>query len=128
MCSASPDSYPGRCRVGKRIPGKMLPHRRLVSVRHFNGGGANGRHYDDPVIVKRALIAEGSDLIRDQYDSEVVSSTTIYLERSALPKVPTPDTEVTYWAGTADERTATVVRVMRHKHDRIADLLEVKLR
>lgn len=105
----------------------LLPHKELVDVEPYLGGGADGRLYDDPVRVPRALILDDVQLIRDQYDSETELSAIIYLERKALAEIPTPETRVTIWAGTPDERTATVDACGRYEHPDIADLLEVRL-
>lgn len=114
--------------MGRRIPGKMLPHRRLVVVEPYLGGGANGRSYGPPVTVERALIIDSDELVRDQYDTETISTTTVYLERSALAQIPVPETRVTVRAGTPDVRETHVIRCDRYEHPRIADLLEVRLR
>jgi hypothetical protein len=114
--------------MGKRIPGKLLPHRRLVKVEPYEGGAANGRAYGPPVTVERALIVDSDELVRDQYDTETISTTTIYLERAALANIPVPETRVTVRAGTQDERETHVIRCDRYEHPRIADLLEVRLR
>ncbi|MHA3724323.1 hypothetical protein ACXR2T_10630 [Leucobacter sp. HY1910] len=113
--------------MGKRIPGKLLPHRDLVTVEPYLGGGANGRHYGPPVTVRRALIVDADQLVRDQYDAEVSSGTTLYFERHELAELPSPETRVTVRAGTADERVTHVIRCARYDHPRIADLLEVSL-
>ncbi|WP_449281251.1 hypothetical protein [Leucobacter sp.] len=114
--------------MGRRIPGKLLPHRRLVVVEPYLGGGADGRSYGAPVTIRRALIIDSDELVRDQYDVEVIASTTVYLERAELAEIPTPETRVTVRAGTADERTVHVIRCDRYEHPSIADLLEVRLR
>lgn len=113
--------------MAKRIPGKLLPHRRLVVVEPYEGGGADGRSYGAAETVDRSLIIDTDVLVRDQYDAEVNSSTTIYFERSELSALPTPETRVTVRAGTADERETHVIRCDRYEHPRIADLLEVRL-
>lgn len=114
--------------MGKRIPGKMFPHRRLVVIEEYLGGGANGRSYGPPQTIPRAYIVDADEIVRDQYDAETTSTTTVYLERSAVARIPAPETRVTVRAGTADERVAHVIRCTRHDHPKIADLLEVRLR
>lgn len=113
--------------MAKRIPNKLLPHRRLVTVEPYLGGGANGRSYGTPEPVERALIIDSDVLVRDQYDAEVNSSTTVYFERAELTALPTPETRITVRAGTPDERISHVIRCDRYEHPRIADLLEVRL-
>lgn len=113
--------------MARRLPNKLLPHRRLVTVEPYLGGGANGRSYGTAETVERALIIDSDVLVHDQYDAEVNSSTTIYLERSELTTLPTPETRVTVRAGTPDERVSHVIRCDRYEHPRIADLLEVRL-
>lgn len=113
--------------MGRRIPGKLLPHRRLVHVEPYLGGGANGRSYGAPEVVERALIVDSDVLVRDQYDAEVNSATTIYFERSEVSEIPTPETRITVRAGTPDQRVSHVIRCDRYEHPKIADLLEVRL-
>lgn len=105
----------------------LLFHRGLVTVEPYEGGGANGRSYGDPVTIARAQIVDDVKLIRDQYDAETNLSAIVYLERSALAKIPTPETRVTIWAGTPEAREAHVVQCGRYQHPDIADLLEVRL-
>lgn len=112
----------------RRIPGRLLPHRRLVIIEPYLGGGANGRAYGPPVTIARALIVDTDEVVRDQYDAEVIVSTSVYFERTTLDDLPTPETRVTVRAGTPDERIAYVVRCSRYEHPSITDLLEVKLR
>lgn len=106
----------------------LLPHKRLVVVEPYEGGGANGRGYGTAETIKRAQIVDSDELVRDQYDAEVISTTTVYLERSAVQAIPCPETRVIVRAGTEDERTAYVIRCDRYEHPDIADLLEVRLR
>ena len=115
-----------QCRVERALD-ELLCHRDLVKVEPYLGGGANGRAYGAEVEIRRALIVDADELVRDQYDSEVKSATTVYLERSALAAIPIPDTRVTVRAGTVDERTTHVIRCDRHEHPEIVDLLEVRL-
>lgn len=105
----------------------LLPHKNLVVVEPYLGGGANGRHYSPPVTLARAQILDDVKLIRDQYDSETKLSAIVYLERDLLDAAPTPETRVTIWAGTADERVAYVEGCGRYEHPNITDLLEVRL-
>lgn len=97
-------------------------------VHQFKGGTAGGRSYGTAETVKRALIVDDAELLRDQYDAETLITALIYFERSEVEKIPVPETKVIIWAGTADERTAYVVKCGRYQHPRIADLLEVRLR
>ncbi|UOQ58099.1 hypothetical protein MUN78_04435 [Leucobacter allii] len=106
----------------------LLPHRGLVVVEPYLGGAANRRIFGPPATIERALIVDSDELVRDQYDAEVVASTTIYLERAATGDLPAPETRVTVRAGTADERVVHVIRCDRYEHPDIADLLEVRLR
>lgn len=105
----------------------LLPHRDLVVVEPYLGGGANGRSYAAPVMLKRAQIIDDVRLIRDQYDAETKLSAIVYLERALLAEIPTPETRVTIWAGTTDQRVAYVDGCGRYEHPDIADLLEVRL-
>lgn len=106
---------------------QLLFHRDLVVVEPYKGGGANGRSYGEPVSIARAQIIDDVTLIRDQYDAETSTTAIVYLERSALVDIPTPETRVMIWAGTPDEREAHVERCGRYQHPEIADLLEVRL-
>ena len=106
---------------------QLLFHRDLVVVEPYEGGGANGRIYGEPVTIVRAQIVDDVKLIRDQYDAETNLSAIIYFERSALERIPTPETRVTIWAGTPEAREAHVERCGRYQHPDIADLLEVRL-
>lgn len=112
----------------RRIPDKLLPHRNLVTVEQFQGGTAGGRSYAAPVTLKRALIIDDVELLRDQYDSETILTAVIYFERSEVVDIPSPETKVTIWAGTDDQRVAHVVKCGRYQHPKIADVLEVRLR
>lgn len=112
----------------RRIPDKLLPHQELVKVEPYLGGGAGGRSYGTPVTIKRAQIIDDVELLRDQYDADTIITALVYLERSELTEIPTPETKVTIWAGTGDERVAHVVKCGRYQHPKIADLLEVRLR
>lgn len=112
----------------RRIPNRLLPHRDLVTVEQFKGGAAGGRSYAGPHTVGRALIIDDVELLRNQYDSDTALTAVVYFERSEVADVPSPETKVTIWAGTDDERTAHVVKCGRYQHPQIADLLEVKLR
>lgn len=105
----------------------LLPHQELVVVEPYLGGGANGRHYGDPVTLERAQILDDVKLIRDQYDAETKLSALVYFERRLLAEIPTPETRVTIWAGTPDERIAYVEGCGRYQHPDIADILEVRL-
>lgn len=105
----------------------LLPHRDLVVVEQYLGGGANGRHYGAPVTLARAQILDNVKLIRDQYDAETKLSAIVYLERHLLAEIPTPETRVTIWAGTDDERVAYVEGCGRYQHPDITDILEVRL-
>ncbi len=105
----------------------LLPHRELVTIEPYLGGGANGRTYGEPVTIPRAQIIDDIKLIRDQYDAETSINALVYLERSALSEIPTPETRVTIWAGTPDAREAHVESCGRYQHPEIADLLEVRL-
>ncbi|QIK63839.1 hypothetical protein G7068_12035 [Leucobacter viscericola] len=111
----------------RRIPGKLLPHRNLVQVIPYLGGGANGRSYGEPVAVKRAQINDEMKIKPDQYDAETTAPSTVFFERSEVPTIPAPESRVILWAGTVDERETHVESVKRHEHPRIGDLLEVKL-
>ena len=121
--------------MARRIPKRriekalntLLFHRDLVTVEPYLGGGANGRVYGDPVTIERAQIIDDVKLIRDQYDSETKLAAIVYIERSALEHIPTPETRVTIWAGTGEERHAHVEGCGRYHHPDIADLLEVRL-
>lgn len=112
----------------RRIPGKLLPHRNLVKVDKYEGGGAGGRVYAGTTTVKRALILDDVDLIRDQYDAETTLSAIVYFHRDEVEALPEPETKVTIWADTPNERNAFVVKCGRYHHPKITDLLEVKLR
>lgn len=112
----------------RKIPGKLLPHRGLVVVEPYLGGGAQGRIYGNPVVIKRAFIDDDEKILRDQYDVETVLTGTVFFTRDELKTIPVPETRVMIWVGTPDERSAVVDSVARYHHPRIADLLEVKLR
>ncbi len=112
----------------ERALDELLCHKNLVTVDPYLGGGPNGRAYAAAVPVKRALIVDATKLRGDQYDKDAAITATVYVERSALAEVPTPETRVTIWAGTPDERSAHVELCGRYEHPQITDLLEVKLR
>lgn len=106
----------------------LLPHRNLVRVHPYKGGGSGGRVYGPPEMPTRALIVDDAELIRDQYDAETIINAIVYLERGEVTDIPVPETKLTLWAGTDDEREAYVVKCGRFEHPQIADVLEVKLR
>lgn len=105
----------------------LLPHKELVVVEPYLGGGANGRAYGPPVVLDRAQIIDDVKLIRDQYDAETKLSAIVYLERRLLAEIPSPETRVTIWAGTPEKRVAYVEGCGRYQHPDIADILEVRL-
>ena len=98
----------------------------MVIVEPYEGAGADGRLYGAPVTIDRALIIDADTIVKAA-DGDVNSATTVYLERSELARIPTPDTRVTVRAGTVDARTTHVISCTRYEHPVIADLLEVKL-
>lgn len=106
----------------------LLPHKELVVIEPYLGGAANRRIYGPPVTIRRAQIVDAARLSGDQYDKETAIAATVYLERSAVDEIPTPEARVTIWAGTADERQAHVEVCGRYQHPNITDILEVKLR
>jgi hypothetical protein len=112
----------------ERALARLLCHRGLVTIEPYAGGAANRRIYGPAVSVKRALIADAARLTGDQYDKETTVNATVYFERSAVAEVPSPESRVTIWAGTPDERTAHVEVCGRYQHPELTDLLEVKLR
>lgn len=114
--------------MGRRIPGKLLPHRGLVIVEPYLGGGANGRAYGPPITITRAQINDETAKTGDQYDAETIATATVYFETRELSAPLPPESRVTIWAGTPHERTASVESCARKQHPRIADFLEVKLR
>lgn len=114
--------------MGRRIPGKLLPHRGLVIVEPYLGGGANGRSYGPPVTIRRAQIDDSVEKTGDQYDAETVGPATVYFETRETGELLPPESRVTIWAGTPFERTGTVESCGRSEHPQIADFLEVKLR
>ncbi|QIK64151.1 hypothetical protein G7068_13790 [Leucobacter viscericola] len=111
----------------ERTLNALLPHRELVTVTPYLGGGANGRVYGTPVTLKRAQILDDIKLIRDQYDKETSITAVVYCERSELEDIPIPETRVTIWAGTRDQRDAHVESAGRYEHPEFVDLLEVRL-
>lgn len=113
--------------MARRIPGRLLPHRNLVVIEPYLGGGANGRSFGPANTITRAQISDKTSLVRDQYDKEVTSATTLYFETNELSMHPPVESRVTIWAGTAHERVTHIVAVSRYEHPSVADFLEVKL-
>lgn len=97
-----------------RIPGKLLPHQ--VTVERYLGSGGYGDVYADPEHITRALVEDGTKLVRNPGGSEVVSSATIYLEPPETPIKP--GSLVTRWAGTAYEVTSKVITSSLLSHPR----------
>lgn len=113
--------------MGRRIPRKLLPHHNLVVVEPYLGGGANGRSFGPAETVEWSQIDDKTVLVRDQYDKETVSSTTVYFETDALSTLPPLESRVTVWQGLPGERDTHIVAISRRMHPRIADFLEVRL-
>ncbi len=112
----------------RRIPRRLLPHRGALIVAPLGGVSASGRRFGPPITVDRSLVIDGVALRGTQYGREAEVTGAVYCERSAFVSIPAPDSKVTLWPGTVDEREAVVHRVERYYHPRIADLLVVLLR
>lgn len=106
----------------------LLPHKNLVTVEPYLGGGADGRAYGSPVTLSRCQIVDSEELVRDQYDAEAISTAKVYFERAQLVALPVPETKFVLRVGTADEREAFVMKSARYEHPDIADIVEVTLR
>lgn len=97
-----------------RIPGKLLPHK--ITVERYLGSGGYGDVYDTPETVERVYVEDGTKLVRNPQGSEVVASSTIYLE---IPDQPIePGSLVTRWDGTAYAVTSKVITASLFHHPR----------
>lgn len=113
----------------RRIPARLLPHGRLVQIELAIGTGSKGRIYSAPIVMRRAQIVEATEIVRTASgDMHTVASCTVYLDRNELGLTPKPESRVTVWLGTEDERATTLVSVSRWQHPVIGDLLELKLK
>lgn len=93
------------------IPAHMTPHR--VTVEPLTGSGGMGDVYGPPVTDIPAMVEEGATLVRDASAVEVVSSARVIC---AWEVMAPPGSLVTLWAGTAKERTATVITTAGAPH------------
>jgi len=95
-----------------RIPARLLPH--TIAVKPYLGSGAYGDVWGTTETVKRTLVEDHVQLVRDTAGREVTSSTTVYLEPRPLPA----GSLVTVWSGTWREREARVIAVASLDHPR----------
>lgn len=93
-----------------RIPSRLLPH--TVVVRPFLGAGPYGDVWGEAETVKRALVEDKTQVVRDAGAREVTSSTTVYLEPRELPA----GSEVTVWPGTQWEKKRKALAVSHFDH------------
>lgn len=111
------------------IPRRAVPHRDLVTVEPLTGNGAAGRSYGPRFTIGRAQIVDGLALQGTQYEKESNVSGVVYCDRAELgADLPFPDSRVTIWAGTPEQRFANVKRCERYEHPEIADLVVMVLR
>lgn len=87
-----------------------FPH--SVTVRIASGSAGMGSSHAAPVGL-RAEVKDEQRLVRASSGAEVVSSTTVTVP---LDSGVTSGSLVTVWAGTAHERTSTVIAVQRDEN------------
>lgn len=105
-----------------RIPRVLLPHR--VAVEVYEGQGAYGPIYADPVTV-RAYVEDARRVVRRQQDgAEVISESTV---RTAPHHVIPAQSRITVWPGAPYERTAEVITSSRYQHPGTPSHLELAL-
>lgn len=114
--------------MSRRIPRVLFPHVNAVSVAPLTGSNAAGRIYGADVVLKRALIIDGTGLTGTQYEREAEVVGVVYCERDAIDAIPVPDSRVKLWLGERDEHDAFVKRTEHYKDPRLGDLLVLVLR
>jgi hypothetical protein len=104
------------------IPAFLTPH--TVTVRPLTGSGGMGAVYGSPVADIPALVVEGAQLVRSPSGEEVVSQAQVSVHFDV--EAP-PGSEVTVWAGTAKERTSTVITASGGPHPTLPSFLTLAL-
>ena len=104
------------------IPPFLTPH--TVTIRPRLGSGSMGPIWGDPVPDIPALVVEGAQLVRSPGGSEVVSQAQVSVHFDV--EAP-PESEVTIWAGTPKQRTATVITASGGPHPTLPSFLTLAL-
>lgn len=104
------------------IPAFLTPH--TVTITPLLGSGGMGPVWGTPVADIPALVVEGAQLVRDPGGSEVVSQAQVSVH---FDVVAPPGSEVTVWAGTGKERTATVITTSGGPHPTLPSFLTLAL-
>lgn len=109
----------------RRLPARMMPHKRLISYRPLLGNGTYGPQYGDEVVCERGAISDRRKYVRDRMGAERISESRIALD---LPDHDVPDgSEVTIWRGTPRERTTTAIVTSVADWPRLPHFIEVSL-
>lgn len=104
------------------IPAFLTPHK--VTIRPLLGSGGMGPVWGTTVPDVPALVVEGAQLVRDANAQEVVSQAQVSVH---FDVVAPPGSEVTVWAGTAKERTSTVITASGGPHPTLPSFLTLAL-
>lgn len=112
----------------KRVPPRLLPHLDSLKIEVSKGANANGRSYGPPESPKRSLIFDGSALVGGKYEPQSKATGTIYVESEDLTSPPPPESRITIWVGTPNERVGYVDSWNRYFDPNIGDLLEIRIK
>jgi len=104
------------------IPARLTPH--TVTIKPLLGSGGLGPVWGAVVADVPALVVEGAQLVRGADAQEVVSSAQVTVH---FDVVAPPGSEVTVWAGTSKERTATVITASGAPHPTLPSFLTLAL-
>lgn len=97
------------------LPGLLTPH--SVTVAGFEGEGANGPVFSEPVTVSPVYVEDVHELVLDDDGAEVVSKGKVFFN---LADAPTEGSLITTWVGTDRERESVVFRVAVFDHPNAA--------
>lgn len=109
--------------MSKRLPKYWLPH--TVIVKAFQGAGAGGPIYSEPVEQDLVYVEDVREVVIDAQGVEVVSNTRFFCD---FDKAPAEESLVTVWPETAFVREALVVKVSRYQHTLWPGFAEVRLK
>lgn len=93
-----------------RIPARLLPH--TVVVEPLLGTGPYGDVWGEQEEVKRSLVEDKVQIVRDSDGREVTSSAVVYLE----PRTLNPGDQITVWPNTQWEKQRKTLAVSHYDH------------
>jgi len=97
------------------LPGLLTPHK--VTVKAFEGEGANGPIFGTPVVVENVYVEDVHELVLDNDGAEVVSKGKVFFN---LADAPSEGSLITTWAGTVRERESVAFKVAVFDHPNAA--------